>query len=62
MADEDGIRFVKRLLADYYRKQVGIGPERLDQREFGVGDFERKIAFRHLAFRSSDELRRYLAA
>ncbi len=60
MLDEQGISFVKKLISDYYRSSYRIGPDRMEQREFGAGNFERKIAFRHLSFPNSEELRRYL--
>ncbi len=61
MLDEEGMRFVKKLISDYYsRRSQNVAPDKPDEREFGVGNFERKIAFRHLSFRNNDELKRYL--
>ncbi|MEM3839191.1 MAG: DNA primase small subunit PriS [Candidatus Micrarchaeaceae archaeon] len=62
MLDEKGIPFVKGLIANYYKNFGPAGPDMVSQREFGVGTFERKIAFRHLSFAGPEQLRRYLAS
>jgi DNA primase small subunit len=35
-------------------------PQSIERREFGFGDFERKIAYRHMAFRDWKALKTYL--
>ena len=57
-----GMERLGRLLSDYYRGSRAYFPDRIDEREFGIGDFERKIAYRHISFKSDDELRRYMIA
>ncbi len=49
----------KSLFRSYYRI-AKIGMKELNKREFGFGNFEKKIVFRHIAFGSDDELHRYL--
>jgi DNA primase small subunit len=61
MASEDlGLSLLSKLLSDFYRKSAAYFPERIDEREFGMGDLERKIAFRHLQFKSNEEFRKYM--
>ncbi len=60
MLNEEGLAFVKGLISDYYKGNVNLRPDRPEQREFGVGNWERKIAFRHLSFGNAEELKRYL--
>ena len=52
--------FVTSLIRDYYRAQKGITTDRMAEREFGAGTFERKIAYRHLHFRNDEEFSRFL--
>ena len=53
---------MSRLIGEYYARQdpASIAPDRMDQREFGVGDYETKIRFRHLEFKTHMDLKRYL--
>ncbi len=61
MAESAGsATYLSRLISGYY-KDAAIGcPERVEEREFGVGTFERKILYRHLAFANAEGLRKYL--
>ncbi len=61
MPDPQGLERVKNLITRFYRKNPVDGPDRIAEREFGVGTFDRKIATRHMSFRSAMELNRYLS-
>ncbi len=52
---------VNNLIKDYYRKAAAPAPDKIEQREFGIGNWETKIAFRHVAFKAPAELKEYLA-
>ena len=60
MLDAKSSELVKGLLKDYYSKVSDISPHSIERREFGFGDFERKIAYRHVAFRDWKALKTYL--
>ena len=51
---------MKGLLKGYYSRVGDISPHSIERREFGFGDFERKIAYRHMAFRDWRALKTYL--
>lgn len=51
---------VKRLLGEFYGNAANIAPRAIEKREFGFGDFERKISYRHYHFKNEAELRAYL--
>ena len=51
--------FVQKLFSDYYRAHP-LTPNSLEKREFGFGGFEKKIEARHVWFKSSDELQKFL--
>ena len=57
-----GMSLLSKLLSDFYRKSNAYFPDRIEEREFGVGDLVRKIAFRHMQFKSNDEFRKYMIA
>ncbi len=59
---DPGIGILNNLLSEYYRNSRAYFPDRIGEREFGIGDLERKIAFRHISFKSEDDLRRYVIA
>ncbi|MDE1767826.1 MAG: DNA primase catalytic subunit PriS [Candidatus Micrarchaeota archaeon] len=59
--EELGIEFVNKQISDYYSTAKYIAPDRMSEREFGVGNFETKIARRHISFKSENELRNYLS-
>jgi DNA primase small subunit len=60
--EELGIDFVNSAISDFYKSAKGIAPDRIAEREFGVGNFDVKISHRHLSFRNENELRSYLSA
>ncbi len=60
MLDNKSALFVSGLLKQYYARATGIAPKNIANREFGFGDFEKKIAFRHYAFGSESDLKSYL--
>ncbi len=60
MIDQKVADYAKGLFREYYRHAEGIVPPNVGRREFGFGDFEKKISYRHLAFRDGDELRKKL--
>ena len=49
------------LFRGYYEK-MSFSVSGLPQREFGFGNFERKIAFRHYSFKDAESLKRYVVA
>ncbi|MCL4372281.1 DNA primase catalytic subunit PriS, partial [Candidatus Marsarchaeota archaeon] len=49
------------LFREFYSKNP-IGISDIPKREFGFGNFETKIARRHMAFKNEEELRRYITA
>ncbi len=60
MLDESSKRIAEGLFRRYYEKanfQIG----NVNEREFGFGDFEKKIAYRHYSFKDNASLKRYLA-
>ena len=52
--------FVKNKFKEYYLKNNVHAPERVINREFGIGVFKRKIVSRHLNFISEKNLNDYL--
>jgi DNA primase small subunit len=52
--------FVKALIREYYSKCGDLAPKAIEKREFGFGDFERKIVYRHFSFRDWKSLKSYL--
>ncbi|MGC8651910.1 MAG: DNA primase small subunit domain-containing protein [Candidatus Micrarchaeia archaeon] len=61
MLDEKARALFMKLLSEYYARERRIAPDHVEQREFGFGDFENKIAYRHYAFKSEEQLSAYLA-
>jgi DNA primase small subunit len=57
---ELGNRIITNYLRDYYKVSHGLGPDKIEQREFGFGNFETKVAFRHMTFKNNEELSKYL--
>ncbi len=53
-------KLVRDLIVEYYRHAPDLAPEKVEEREFGVGTPERKIMFRHLNFKSEGELKKYV--
>jgi DNA primase small subunit len=51
---------VKHLLKEFYSGIDNVAPVNIERREFGFGDFERKIHYRHYSFRDEASLKAYL--
>jgi DNA primase small subunit len=60
LLDSKVVDFVTPLIKSYYSKAEGFAPPGIAKREFGFGDYEKKIAFRHYAFKDEAALRRYM--
>ena len=52
---------VTALLKEFYGSISGIAPRNIERREFGFGDYERKIHYRHYSFRDEKSLKDYLS-
>ncbi len=52
--------FITELIREYYKNVANIAPPAIEQREFGFGTYEKKIAQRHFAFKDEQELKEYL--
>lgn len=50
----------KSLFSGYYSNAGSIAPPSIERREFGFGDFEKKIAFRHYSFKDTGEFKKYI--
>lgn len=61
MLNEKESLFFRKLLGEFYSNVSNIAPRHVERREFGFGDFERKISYRHYAFKDESLLRGYLA-
>ncbi len=57
--DEITKKTVSSLFKEYY-KSFAPNVGSIERREFGFGDFEKKVSFRHCSFADSAALRRYL--
>jgi DNA primase small subunit len=57
-----GADLVNKLISDFYRTASDLAPDRMAEREFGVGNFEVKISQRHMSFRNELELKEYLCS
>ena len=53
--------YINKLLKEFYSDIDNIAPRDIEKREFGFGDFEKKIAYRHYTFRNEAQLKEYLA-
>jgi len=51
---------VTALIREFYSNSSGIGARATEHREFGFGDFERKIRYRHYSFTNEKALKDYL--
>lgn len=60
MLDPKAIELASGLFSDYYAGAESIAPPRTEKREFGFGDFERKLAFRHYSFPGIREFKKYI--
>lgn len=52
--------FLRRKFEEYYRKNKIPAPKEISQREFGIGNLEKKINVRHKSFSSEIEMQNYL--
>ena len=59
---DNGAGLVNGLISDFYKTATGLAPEKIAEREFGVGNFDVKISQRHMSFRNERELKDYLSA
>lgn len=53
-------QFLRQKFRDYYRAHRIESVPAIEQREFGIGEFGKKISQRHLAFKSVNELNSFL--
>jgi len=56
-----GNMIVTDLVRNYYKNTRGLAPDKVEEREFGFGTFDERVAFRHVAFKNTGELEKYLA-
>ncbi len=56
--DSASEKIAKNLFASYY-KRTDLGISDVEKREFGFGNFEKKIMFRHIAFKDLGALKDY---
>ncbi len=59
LGEKESLLF-KGLLKGFYENVVNIAPRNIEKREFGFGDFERKILYRHYSFKDESTLKSYL--
>ncbi len=59
---DNGAGLVNGLISGFYKTATGLAPDRIAEREFGVGNFDVKISQRHMSFRNEHDLRGYLSA
>ncbi len=59
LLDQKVVGLVEQLIADYYATAGDIFPNAIEKREFGFGDFEKKISYRHFSFKSKGEFKKY---
>ncbi len=57
-----GTELMRNLIRNYYRRAHQIHIDRVPQREFGIGTFDRKVEQRHMSFKSVAELEGYLTS
>ena len=57
--DQGSMDFIKGKLKNYYEKNGARAPPSIEKREFGFGN-DKKIDYRHAAFRNADELKKHL--
>ena len=61
LVQTDEERFLRKRFSEYYGSSP-VAVRGLERREFGFGGWEKKIEFRHLAFRNESELRARLVS
>jgi DNA primase small subunit len=57
--DDKAKSLVTRLIRDYYSSAT-VAPPDIARREFGFGEFDKKISYRHMSFKDVPALARYL--
>ena len=62
MLDANSSNILRSMIREYYSKVGDIAPKSVERREFGFGDFENKIAFRHASFKDPSSLQKYLVS
>ncbi len=62
MIDSKTEKLARELFREYYSKVDAelISPLHIENREFGFGDFEKKIAYRHFEFENAKALKKYV--
>ncbi len=60
--DKTSSGIISKMISSYYSKCREIPLKRIGEREFGFGTFDRKIAYRHYAFKDYAQLRDYLVS
>ncbi|VVB76689.1 DNA primase small subunit PriS [uncultured archaeon] len=60
MSNPTGRDAITELIRDYYRSAPVPAPAEIEKREFGFGNFDDKVAFRHTSFKTEQEFKRYL--
>ena len=58
---DNSLSIINGLISEFYRSATDLAPERIAEREFGVGNFEIKISQRHMSFRNERDLKEYLS-
>ena len=56
----DAQQFLRQKFRDYYSRTTLRPAVKVDEREFGIGEFGKKISSRHLSFSNNDELNFFL--
>jgi DNA primase small subunit len=54
------VNFIRNEFQSYYKKNIVESVIDINKREFGIGDYGKKISARHLNFNSNDDLNYYL--
>ena len=52
--------FLRRKFQEHYWNNAVKAPKKIEQREFGIGNLEKKIASRHMSFKTGQELQNFL--
>jgi DNA primase small subunit len=55
------IQFIQQKFREYYERHPPLTPPEFEKREFGFGN-DKKIDYRHIAFKSDDEFRKYFVS
>ncbi len=56
----DAPLFMHRLFSEFYNSSAVEAPPAIEAREFGIGDFGKKIASRHIAFANAADMNKFL--